>query len=115
MGNPTKQGPHFPQADRGTIHSQLRNKSSYPTVNDNKHIEVFRKLVIQDVRNLKSRKKEEPKYIKNVICKLTERNNVVIRPVDKGGGIVIQSKEQYHGNMLKLLDNKHTYTIYNIT
>lgn len=91
-------------------HSILHNKSIFnPVVMDNKHIEVLKKLVLEDVRALKIKKKEEPAHIKKGIKTLLRRNDVIIRPADKGGGIVIQTKEDYHTAMSKLLDDEITY------
>lgn len=65
LGNPMKYCSQPTQENEEIIHSHLRNKSVFhPNINDNKHVEVFKKLVIQDVRNLKIKKREEPRYIK---------------------------------------------------
>lgn len=37
------------------------------------------------------------------------RNDVVIRPADKGGRIVLQTKEDNHATTLKLLEDENTY------
>lgn len=73
--------------------SMLRYNSLYnPQVNDNHFIDVFKKLVSQDLDSLKVKKVSYPIHIKKGIQLLTNRKNIVIRPADKGGGVVIQSK-----------------------
>lgn len=40
------------------LHTTLKNKSLFnPTVSDNGHIEVFKKLVTQDIQKMEKRKK----------------------------------------------------------
>lgn len=51
---------------------------------------------------------EEPDYIGG-IWKLTKGKDLVVRPADKGG-IVILSKEQYNEGMTKLLEDESTYS-----
>lgn len=94
------------------VHSNLRNKTTFnPKLKDNKHIKVFKHMVTEEVKNLTVKKIEEPRSIKIGIQKLTKRKDLVIRPSDKGGGIVIQTTEQYHKGMLKLLEDPNTYCI----
>lgn len=74
----------------------LRNNSTFnPQVANNQHIEVFKKLVLQDLELLTPKKISDPIHIKKGIKTLTERKDIVIRPADKGAAVVIQSKEQY--------------------
>lgn len=40
---------------------------------------------------------------------LTKRKDIVIRPADKGGGVVIQSKEQYQKEIDRQLHDESTY------
>ena len=78
-------------------HSTLRNNSVFnPQVSNGQHIEVFKKLVLQDLEALKLKKASDPPHIKRGIQSLKKRKDIVIRPADKGGGVVVQSKEQYH-------------------
>lgn len=94
------------------VHSNLRNRSTYnPKPKDNTHIEVFKNLVTEEIKHLTVKKREEPRIIKTGIQKLIKRKDLVIRPSDKGGGIVIQTTEQYHKGMMKLLEDHHTYCL----
>lgn len=109
-GNPPRVNTVVP-THQEIAHSSLRNKSIFnPPIKDNKHIDVFKKIVLDEVKDLKIKKREDPKFIKNGIRKLIKRRDIVIRPADKGGGIVILSKEQYHKSMTQMLDDTKTYT-----
>lgn len=69
---------------------------------EKQHIVVFKRVVLQDLKDLKVKKEEEPKYIKSVILKLNKRKDLVIRPADKDGGIVVLGKAQYNESIMKV-------------
>lgn len=56
-------------------------------------------------------KKEHQKDIHDGIESLCERINLIIRPADKGGGIVLLKKQNYLDEMDHLLSDRDTYTI----
>lgn len=92
-------------------HSYLRNSSVYnPQVSDNQFIDVFKKSVLQDLDTLKLKTASNPIHIKKGIQSLKKRNDIVICPADKGGGVVIQSQEQYHSELNKQLQDDSIYT-----
>lgn len=71
------------------MHSQLKNKSTFnPKSSTNQHIDVFKRMVEKEIKNIKP---ENPKNdrIWQGIKKLENRKNIVVRPADKGGGVVI--------------------------
>lgn len=71
---------------------------------------MFKKLALQDLKSLKQKKqKSDPIHIKKGIKLLTKINTIVIRPVDKGGAVVIQSKVQYQGKLNRQLWEEGTY------
>lgn len=108
--NPFKK--RAPVENSDVVHSSLRNKSIFnPPVNNNKHVDVFKKAVFQELKDLKIKKSVGPKYIKCGINKLIKRKDIVIRPADKGGGIVVLSKVQYKETMNKLLEDRDTYAL----
>lgn len=76
----------------------------------NQHTEVFRKLVLQDLDAQKLKKVSDPIHIKRGYKTLTKRKDIVIRPADKGGGVVIQSKEQYQEEINRQLQDETTCT-----
>lgn len=80
--------------DNEIVHSSLRNKSIFNhPVNNNKYVDVFEQVVLEDLKTLKIKKREEPNFVKSGIRKLTKRKDIVIRSADEGGGIVILSKK----------------------
>lgn len=74
-------------------------------------MEVFRNMVIKDLDTLKIRKVNDPSYIKRGIESLIERKDLVIRPADKGGGLVVLSKTYYNNEMEKMLADYNTYVL----
>lgn len=45
----------------------------------------------------------------NTIKKLSQREDVIIRPANKGGGLVLLSKEKYLGELDRQLEDFNTY------
>lgn len=69
---------------------------------------AFKKMVEEDLRNLRS-KNRKGKHIWDAIKKLGERHEVIIRPADKGGGLVILDKKDYQEEMENLLKVENIY------
>uniref|UniRef100_A0A8C5LZ93 Reverse transcriptase domain-containing protein n=1 Tax=Leptobrachium leishanense TaxID=445787 RepID=A0A8C5LZ93_9ANUR len=73
---------------------------------------MFENLVSTDIDRMVVREKnfnltiEEKKAIKN----LDNDETIVIKPADKGGGIVVWPKEAYNKEALRILEDKKTYT-----
>lgn len=94
----------------GIIYSQLKNKSLFnPPVHNNEHIEVLNKMVLQDLEKLKIKKMKDPQDIRKGIKEREDNKNVVIRPADKGGAIVVLSKEYYNNELMEQLNDINTY------
>lgn len=66
-------------------------------------IEVFKNLVLKDIEELVPKKRVNPEYIKEGIKSLENRKNIIVRPADKGGGVVGLDKSFYHNQMMDLL------------
>lgn len=105
--------PNTPRIDTTQleVHSTLQNASTFnPQMSNNQNIEVFKNLVLQDIDSLKIKKAADPIHMKKGIKRLTERKDIIIRPADKGGAIVLQSKEQYLTKLNRQLQDETTYT-----
>ncbi|PIO27890.1 hypothetical protein AB205_0053650 [Aquarana catesbeiana] len=71
-------------------------------------LNAFKKMVEEDLRNLR-RKDRKGRHVWDAIKKIGERHEVVIRPADKGGGLVILDKKDYQEEMENLLRVENTY------
>uniref|UniRef100_A0A8C5WHQ7 Reverse transcriptase domain-containing protein n=1 Tax=Leptobrachium leishanense TaxID=445787 RepID=A0A8C5WHQ7_9ANUR len=97
--------------DRFT-HTDLKKKSKfYPRYTITDEIKMFENLVSTDIDRMIVKEKnhnltiEEKKAIKN----LDSDETIIIKPADKGGGIVIWSKEAYNKEALRILEDQKTY------
>lgn len=79
-------------------------------MSNNQNVEVFKNLVLQDIEAIKLKKATDPIHIQKGIKCLTERKDIIIRPADKGGAIVLQSKEQYLTELNRHLQDETMYT-----
>lgn len=70
---------------------------------------MFKELVLHDLQV--QFKKEHQKDINEGIASLCERKNLIIRPADKGGGIVLLKEQDYLDEMEHLLSDRDTYTV----
>lgn len=93
----------------GFVHTKLRNNSIFnPKVPGEQCIGAFRRMVENDLAKME-KKKTKSKHIWNTIQALGKRKEVVIRPADKGGGLVILKKVDYEEEMNNLLRVENTY------
>ncbi|PIO11720.1 hypothetical protein AB205_0093780 [Aquarana catesbeiana] len=89
-------------------HSQLKNNSVFnPNTQQNESLTTFKKMVEQDIRKLKPKKVKAK--IWKTINEIEKKKNIIIRPADKGGGLVILNKKDYESEMEKLLAIPNTY------
>lgn len=69
------------------MYTQLRNKSTFnPKTQNNRHVDMFKKLVTKDFEMLNIKKPTGQGHINEGIKTLEKRKDLVIRPDDKGGG-----------------------------
>lgn len=66
-------------------------------------------MVLQDLDQLKIKKVHDPIHIRKGIHTLTARKDIVIRPADKAGGVVIQAKQKYQEEIDRQLQATSTY------
>lgn len=106
--NPSR--PSNLQITTHTIHSGLKNPSTFnPPVPTAPSIKVFRDMVLKDLEDLPSKRIYSDPRLNIGLKSLCERKDLVIRPADKGGGVVILDKTDYHGEMMRILSDSDTY------
>ena len=66
-------------------------------------------MVEGDLRKLQRKFKNKNKNVWKIIKEIGSRNDVIIRPVDKGGGLVILNEADYEEEMENLLGVENTY------
>lgn len=66
-------------------------------------------MVLRDLEQIVPKKNVNPRYIEEGIEILEKRKDIIVRPVDKGGGVVILLKEFYHNQLTEMLTNGKTY------
>ena len=95
-----------------TIHSGLSNPSLFnPAANTAHSVNVFRSLVLNDLDKLPKKRIHQDPTIQAGLQTLCAKKNIIIRPADKGGGMVILDKEAYLQEMYRLLGDNTTYII----
>lgn len=98
-------------ATSGTVHSGLSNSSLFtPPVPMAPAVKIFRDLVLDDLAKLPEKRIRHPPISKEGLQSLCSRKNIVVRPADKGGGIVILDKDKYEEEMYQILNEPGTYT-----
>lgn len=91
------------------VDSGLRNKSLFNPANSaNQHVEVFKNLVLKDLDKVVPKRNINPSHIQEGMEQLQERKNIVIRPADKGGGMVILDKTYYDTQLNGMLSDENT-------
>uniref|UniRef100_A0A8C5LZK0 Reverse transcriptase n=1 Tax=Leptobrachium leishanense TaxID=445787 RepID=A0A8C5LZK0_9ANUR len=80
-----------------------------------KEIDTFDQMIQRDIRKLdKKNTYTKPTNLTTGefegLKQLEKDTNLIIKPADKGGAIVILNKEQYNQEANRLLDDLHTYT-----
>lgn len=94
------------------VDSGLKNKSLFnPPQPSNHHVEVFKQLILKDLEALQVKKSLNPKHIKEGVQALEKRKDVVVRPADKGGGVVVLDKSYYHSQLQEMLNDGNTYSL----
>uniref|UniRef100_A0A8C5WAS4 Reverse transcriptase domain-containing protein n=1 Tax=Leptobrachium leishanense TaxID=445787 RepID=A0A8C5WAS4_9ANUR len=85
-----------------------------------KEIETFEQMIHMDIRKLQfniNKSKFKPKNLTPSEYKgyiqLKQDHDLVIKSADKGGGVVVLDREQYHQEAMRLLSDQSTYQILN--
>ena len=92
--------------------SKFRIPSGWtPQPGTSQGIDTFLNKNTEEIFNIKRNKVSNnlPPEEKRALKELMENNNIVIKPADKGGAIVIQDKEKYKSECLRQLNNREHY------
>uniref|UniRef100_A0A8C5QWW5 Reverse transcriptase n=1 Tax=Leptobrachium leishanense TaxID=445787 RepID=A0A8C5QWW5_9ANUR len=79
-----------------------------------KEIEAFEQMVSLDIRRTGSSKcNYKPRNLTKLefegLQSLAKNDSLVVKPADKGGGLVVLNREQYHHESVRLLGDPNTY------
>ena len=97
--NPIRNEPRA--ATSGTVHSGLRNPSLFnPSVPAAAAVNIFKDLVLKDLAEIPDRRNSHHPVSSVGFKSLCQNKDIIIRPADKGGGIVILDKPDYETEML---------------
>lgn len=98
------------------IHQDVRPKSNFfPLHNQGHFIPTFFDLVSTELKQIPTKKFPDKNHIltrteKTLLKKLSDNNDLIIRPADKGGGIVIQEFTDYEMEAQRILNDNEYYT-----
>lgn len=73
-------------------------------------LKVFRDILLRDLDNLKVKNANMSKELQEGLDKLCLQKDLIIRPVNKGGGIVVLDKDDYLTQLEKIVSDRDTYT-----
>lgn len=98
------------------IHSGLKPKSIFfPTQSKGPYIESFYRVVFSDMTKLcNTTSTSKPHNLTpleiRALQQFTNAEDLIIKPADKGGGIILQNKVDYIAEAERLLSDQATYT-----
>lgn len=99
------------------LHTHLHPKSVfYPTHSNSSYLEAFYRVVFSDFPKLSSHSTENNKYLHHnlhsgemsALKHLVNNPDLIIKPADKGGGIVLQNRTDYITETNRLLSDSRT-------
>ena len=92
-------------------HTNLKNNSTFnPKKGTHHHVEVFENMVQEEIKDLEVKGHNNTNsLIREGIKQLESNRDIVVRPADKGGGVVLLTKDNYYGEIHRLLADVDTY------
>ena len=91
-------------------HSGLSNASTFnPSGVMAPSLRVFRDVVLRDLDKIKISKFKMNKNLEEGLETLCKNKELVIRPADKGGGIVVLDRKDYLRELNKIVSDQNTY------
>lgn len=55
---------------------------------------------MRDIEELPIKNRVNPGYIRDGLKSLEDKKNIIMRPADKGGGVVLMNKTFYHNQLM---------------
>ena len=94
------------------VYSGLANASLFnPPGGLAPSLKTFRDVLIRDLESIETKKARLNKTLQEGLDSLCTNKDLVIRPADKGGGIVILDRADYLREMHNIVDDANTYSI----
>uniref|UniRef100_A0A8C5MZ48 Reverse transcriptase domain-containing protein n=1 Tax=Leptobrachium leishanense TaxID=445787 RepID=A0A8C5MZ48_9ANUR len=103
------------------VHTDLKTRSTFfPQFCKSSSMDMFEKLVIKDLEKINNKKNSVygnrnynnmSKKEREALKILKEDKNTIIKPADKGGGIVLMTKTKYIEECVRQLSDNNTYKI----
>lgn len=104
-----------PVEELGCRATSLANKSrKMPALRSNCHIESFLDLIHKDISAVKWKTLTSDNVTRSdrdALHDLQQATNIIIKPNDKGGNVVILDEQMYTNEAERLLRDKTTYTL----
>uniref|UniRef100_A0A8C5Q3U3 Reverse transcriptase domain-containing protein n=1 Tax=Leptobrachium leishanense TaxID=445787 RepID=A0A8C5Q3U3_9ANUR len=97
-------------------HTKLKEKSNfYPRSMLSNEINAFEQVVLKEIEGLKWSKNSSNLTKREYLAlkELNQDNDIIIKPADKGGGLVIMTKQFYEEEALRILKDERTYQTLN--
>ena len=99
-------------SENGYVHSGLSNASLFnPPGGLAPSLKTFRDVLLRDLEMIEIKKAKLNKTLQEGLDSLCTNKELVIRPADKGGGIVVLDKVDYLREMHNIVDDANTYSI----
>lgn len=97
-------------ATSGTVHSGLANPSLFsPPIPTAPAVNIFKDLVLKDLVKLPPKKNFNQSFSMEGFKSLCDRKDLVVRPANKGGAIVVLDQSDYVNEMHRKLSYQDTY------
>lgn len=90
----------------------LKNKSDFiPIIPNNDCIDTFKRVIVNELEHMNMLNKHSnlTRGEKEALKDLKSDQSILIKPADKGGGVVILDIEDYEQEMSRLLNDPETY------
>uniref|UniRef100_A0A8C5PUJ4 Reverse transcriptase domain-containing protein n=1 Tax=Leptobrachium leishanense TaxID=445787 RepID=A0A8C5PUJ4_9ANUR len=93
-------------------HTNLKEKSTFfPKSMISSEITTFEQMVLSDLEKMEHKKSRDnlTHQERKALRELMQDNDIVIKPADKGGGIVIMTADYYNNEAMRILGDATTY------